>query len=251
MFTLLLYSVSTVFCFYIFSYYFFTISYHLLLSSILYQLTAATSLLVLPFCLVFLSFFPSSLSRHNRCYNLQQIVNSSKSKFHDPLTYIHPPSHSSISLFFHLTSLSFPPSSLQPSSLSNVCCCDVRQRSQERVTQNDKAIRRKWEQFRIDRDTRRRDIQRGYASFLPTLSAHNFSTLFSLILWKWQSSSKIYGPSNSYTTSQLDKSLLFFPKRRALRKILQFNCVTKHFCWQLSETLLYANTVACHVMSWH
>lgn len=108
----------------------------------------------------------------------------------------------------------------------------------------------KWQRHKEDGD-----IQTGYISFLPTLPAHTFCLplYFLSILWKWQSSRKIYGPLNSRTISQLDTVLLIFSKRGkkclgrkcSVLNILRFNCARMHFCWQLSVMLMlmsHANT---------
>lgn len=79
----------------------------------------------------------------------------------------------------------FLPSSPLPSSLS-LCLTRpplwFRQRSQESDTENDKAIRGKWEQFRNDTDTRRMETYRedAFPSFQPCQPTPLSSSLFSL-----------------------------------------------------------------------
>lgn len=79
----------------------------------------------------------------------------------------------------------FLPSSPLPPSLSLHLTRPppwFRQRSQESDTENDKAIRRKWEQFRNDTDARRMETYRedAFPSFQPCQPAPLSSSLFSL-----------------------------------------------------------------------
>lgn len=226
----------------------FLISSLLSSSSDIHQLTAATSALLRAILsgLVFPIFSPRV---HNRCYNLQRIINSSKLQFlfpWPPITSTSTPSFQFLYFPFspHPLLIFFLPSSLLPPSLSLRLTRPplwFRQRSQESDTENDKAIRRKWEQFRNDTDTRRMETYRedAFPSFQPCQPSPLSSSLFSLHFVK-QSSGKIYGPLNSSVISNVNSTNPYWFSQNRVKSILaenaaslyyQFCRVQVHLCW--------------------